>query len=60
MEKAVDDSRHDSRPVTLFLPTDLVDKIDDLAKRELLSRSAWLRREAFLAVRASLRDQAVA
>jgi hypothetical protein len=49
--------RHDSRPVTLFLPINLVAQIDDLAKRELISRSAWLRREAVLAVRASQRDQ---
>jgi hypothetical protein len=44
MEKAMDDSRHDSRPVTLFLPTDLVDQVDRLAKRELLSRSSYIRR----------------
>ena len=53
----MDASRHDSRSVTLFLPSDLIAQIDDLAKRELISRSAWLRREAVLAVRASHKDQ---
>jgi hypothetical protein len=54
----MDDSRHDSRPVTLFLPTDLVDQVDRLAKRELLSRSSYIRRELLLAVRqAGLAEQ---
>jgi predicted transcriptional regulator len=46
--------------VTIELPADLVAQIDDLAQRELLSRAAWLRREALLAVRASKRDVAMA
>jgi hypothetical protein len=61
MEQVMTDFRQDSsRAVTLFLPDALITQIDDLARRELLSRSAWLRREAVLAVRASQRDQAVA
>jgi hypothetical protein len=52
--------RHDSRPVTLFLPNSLVAQIDNLAKKELLSRSAWLRREALLAVRQAHVDEAAA
>jgi metal-responsive CopG/Arc/MetJ family transcriptional regulator len=53
----------DDRPrrwVQIDLPVDLIEQIDDLAKRELISRSAWLRREALLAVRASRHDEAAA
>jgi hypothetical protein len=41
------------RPVQFDLPCELVDAIDKLAARELLPRSAWLRREIVLAVRAN-------
>jgi metal-responsive CopG/Arc/MetJ family transcriptional regulator len=44
--------------ISFQLPADLVAKIDELAHRELLSRSAWLRRETVLAVRASRVDEA--
>jgi metal-responsive CopG/Arc/MetJ family transcriptional regulator len=49
------------RPVSLALPSMLVEAIDRLAKRETLSRSSWMRRELVLAVRESkLDEQAVA
>ena len=42
----------DTRSVTLNLPNALVEKIDQHAQRELLSRSAWLRRQIAIVTRA--------
>jgi hypothetical protein len=49
------------KTVLLGLPPTLIEAIDKLAERELLSRSAWMRRELMLAVRQSrIDEQAVA
>jgi metal-responsive CopG/Arc/MetJ family transcriptional regulator len=40
--------------ITVNLPPDVVDRIDELRGVELLSRSNWLRREIVLAVRESM------
>jgi metal-responsive CopG/Arc/MetJ family transcriptional regulator len=40
--------------ITVNLPRDVVDRIDELREVELLSRSNWLRREIVLAVRESM------
>jgi Ribbon-helix-helix protein, copG family len=48
------------KPVLLGLPPELVEAIDKLAERELLSRSSWMRRELVLAVRASRHDEQAA
>jgi hypothetical protein len=45
--------RREVRPVQFDLPCELIDRIDRLAGRELLSRASWLRREIVLAVRAN-------
>jgi hypothetical protein len=53
----------DDRPrrlIQVALPADLVETIDALAKREMISRTAFIRRELLLAARASGRDIAVA
>jgi hypothetical protein len=47
------------RPVLFGLPPELVAAVDELAERELLTRTAWVRREIFLAVRASRHDESV-
>jgi Ribbon-helix-helix protein, copG family len=39
--------------ITITVPPDVLRRIDELRQLELLSRSAWLRREVVLAVRAS-------
>jgi hypothetical protein len=41
----------ESRSVQLNLPTALIEKIDTLAKAELLPRSAWLRARILAAIR---------
>jgi metal-responsive CopG/Arc/MetJ family transcriptional regulator len=43
--------------ITVTLPPDVVERIDQLRELELLSRSNWLRREIVMAVRANLRDR---
>jgi metal-responsive CopG/Arc/MetJ family transcriptional regulator len=43
--------------ITVTLPPDVVERIDQLREVELLSRSTWLRREIVMAVRANLRDR---
>src|SRR5262245_31705920 len=43
--------------IAVSVPTDVLKRIDELRERELLSRSAWLRREVVLAVRASVSDE---
>jgi len=40
--------------ITVSLPPDVVERIDQLRELELLSRSNWLRREIVLAVRDSV------
>jgi len=45
--------------IVVSVPPDVLKRIDELRERELLSRSAWLRREVVLAVRASTRDELV-
>jgi hypothetical protein len=40
--------------ITVSLPADVVERIDQLRELELLSRSNWLRREIVLAVRESV------
>ncbi len=42
----------DKCSVQLSLPTALIEKIDQHAQRELLSRGAWCRRQIALALRA--------
>jgi hypothetical protein len=39
--------------ITITVPPDVLKWIDELRQLELLSRSAWLRREVVLAVRAN-------
>jgi hypothetical protein len=41
----------DTRVVQLNLPTELLERIDELAKADLLPRAAWLRREIALMLR---------
>jgi hypothetical protein len=59
MEPMAQDDRTDVM-VAYKVPASLVEQIDELAHRELMSRSAWLRRAALLEVRASRRDVAMA
>jgi predicted transcriptional regulator len=39
--------------ITITVSSDVLRRIDELRQLELLSRSAWLRREVVLAVRAN-------
>jgi hypothetical protein len=39
--------------ITLSFPSDVIEIIDSLCERELLTRTAWLRREVTLAIRGS-------
>jgi len=41
--------------ITVNLPPDVIQRIDELREVELLSRSNWLRREVVLAVRETIR-----
>jgi hypothetical protein len=51
-------TERESVSITLLLPSHLVACVDELAKRELLSRSSFVRRELLLAVRqAGLAEQ---
>ena len=40
--------------ITVSLPPDVIQRIDELRELELLSRSNWLRREVVLAVRETM------
>jgi hypothetical protein len=42
--------------IVVNLPPDVIARIDELRKVELLSRSNWLRREVVLAVRDTMRS----
>jgi hypothetical protein len=56
------EATYDDNPLTtirISVPHDVVRRIDDLRQLELLSRSAWLRREVVLAVRANDHIEAV-
>jgi hypothetical protein len=49
----------DTRSVTMVLPSELTMKIDELARRDLLNRSSWIRSRLARAVE-SERQQATA